>query len=205
MAGENPKIREWVALEQGKHMCRCGCGQAITIRWRHYYTGIPKFIRNHKPVLMVQPTLKMFWERVVKKTGCWSWSGTKTKAGYGRFVPGPRMDQVYAHRFSYEIYHGQIPEGMDVLHRCDNPECTNPDHLFAGTPSDNMQDAAQKLRNGNRRLDKQSVLKIVRDHRGGLSMGQIARNLHITRQNVGSILKGHTWGWLTGIGGSGLG
>ena len=81
--------------------------------------------------------------RVIKTTGCWQWLGA-THAGYGVF--GFNRQMMRAHRVSYELYVGPIPPGLSVLHRCDNPPCTNPDHLFVGTQLDNMRDMCAKGR-----------------------------------------------------------
>lgn len=86
-----------------------------------------------------------FWQRVTRSaTGCWAWSGGTDKDGYGflRF----RGRRVKAHRLAWELLHGPIPQGMFVLHRCDNPPCVRPDHLFLGTNDDNMADMAKKGR-----------------------------------------------------------
>lgn len=79
-------------------------------------------------------------------SGCWIWLGT-TRAGYGLIRSGRAM--VGAHRVAWQLYVGQIPTGMDVLHRCDIPACCNPGHLFIGTHADNMADKKAKGRNVN--------------------------------------------------------
>lgn len=90
-----------------------------------------------------------FWPKVVKGPECWGWAGAKTPDGYGKLKTSGH--RIYAHRLSYEIHHGPIPYGQHVLHRCDNPSCTRPDHLFAGTHSDNMKDCLAKGRYFNQR------------------------------------------------------
>lgn len=85
-----------------------------------------------------------FWSQVDKSGNCWLWVGLKNVGGYGRI----RVDgqQTTAHRFSYELHYGPIPDGMLVCHKCDTPACVNPSHLFLGTNLDNIQDRTQKGR-----------------------------------------------------------
>lgn len=77
-------------------------------------------------------------------TGCWLWSGAMRKNGYGSI--SYRNKTIPAHRFSYAAFVAPIPVGLHVCHRCDNPSCVNPDHLFVGTRSDNMIDCSKKGR-----------------------------------------------------------
>jgi hypothetical protein len=87
-----------------------------------------------------------FWEKVEKRgdDDCWGWKGHLRWDGYGRFRHMTKA--VFAHRYSYELHHGQIPEGMSVMHVCDNPICTNPKHLRLGTHAENMADMKAKGR-----------------------------------------------------------
>lgn len=100
-------------------------------------------------------TLEERFFKWVKKTdgGCWLWIGSTNKvkpgSGAGQIRIKGRKNPVLAHRISWEIHKGPIPEGMNVCHSCDNPPCVNPDHLFLGSQSDNLKDMFAKGRNRN--------------------------------------------------------
>lgn len=98
-----------------------------------------------------------FWSKVDKSGECWEWRAHARK-GYGSIkVNGKAM---YAHRLSWEMQNGSIPDGLKVLHRCDNPLCVNPAHLFIGTQKDNMEDRESKGRGADRRGNKNGRSKI---------------------------------------------
>lgn len=85
-----------------------------------------------------------FWSRVAKGTGCWEWQGARVGRGYGHLRFGQKY--TYAHRVAWELTNGRIPSGLVVCHRCDNPPCCRPEHLFIGTQAENLQDMAAKRR-----------------------------------------------------------
>lgn len=86
-----------------------------------------------------------FWEKVNKTETCWLWTAS-TQGGYGQIGHDIYLRPVRAHRVSWELHYGPIPAGLDVLHKCDNPPCVRPDHLFIGTALDNVQDMLRKER-----------------------------------------------------------
>ncbi len=97
-----------------------------------------------------EATRLRFWGKVQIVDGCWEWQAHRSTKGYGRFwLTQKRYEQ--AHRFAWILEHGQIPDGLHVLHRCDNPPCCNPAHLFLGTNRDNNDDkmAKGRLRRGS--------------------------------------------------------
>lgn len=97
-----------------------------------------------------EPAPTRFWRKVDRAAGpgaCWPWTGGRKTAGYGNFCVDRRTNTfVIAHRYAYEQVHGAIPDGMYVCHRCDNPWCCNPAHLFVGTAAENNRDMRQKGR-----------------------------------------------------------
>ena len=109
-----------------------------------------------------------FWSKVNIKDllDCWEWTATKTPNGYGQFTVDRK--KIQTHRLAWEFTYGKIPEGLCVLHKCDNKACVNPAHLFIGTHNDNMQDMIKKNRqshntgqlNGNNKLTQNQVLEI---------------------------------------------
>ncbi len=166
-------------------------------RWLKY--GDPL----HVGVKDDRPWLERFASRVVRGDGCWGWSGSRDAFGYGRFtVPeGRRSDG--AHRISYRLYCGEIGAGLHVLHRCDNPPCTRPDHLFLGTPAQNVRDAVAKRRNTRRakhpkaKLTEEQVIEIRRSYGrngvGGDSIPALARRYAMATSTIGAIVRGENW------------
>lgn len=106
----------------------------------------------------VKPPHERFFAKVDKTDGCWNWTAcTFGHMGYGKFSIA-RSTSVSAHCWSYEYHHGDIPEGMVVMHTCDNPKCVNPDHLVLGTRKDNQRDMKEKGRASSGERHHNSVL-----------------------------------------------
>lgn len=123
------------------------------------------------------PIEDRFWPKVDKRgpDDCWLWNSTKNEHGYGLIGAGGKYGgMILAHRFSWELHRGDIPEGHCALHKCDTPACVNPGHLFLGTRADNNADMEAKGRavkvgspgekNAASKLTADDVLAIRRDY-----------------------------------------
>jgi|AntAceMinimDraft_17_1070374.scaffolds.fasta_scaffold31345_6 hypothetical protein len=171
--------------------------------------GMPRTPRKLKPLV------DRFWDKVDKRglDECWPWTGSHNTSGYGEINRGLRgKGNILAHRASWEIHNGPIPEGkgwhgMCVLHHCDNPECVNPAHLFLGTQADNMRDmhvknrrsydtAARGENHGNAKLTNQDVREILCLLKAHYTQKEIAIWYGVVRQTISMINIGMSWGWL---------
>lgn len=152
--------------------------------------------------------MKRFWEKVKigSSSECWEWIAGKDFDGYGQF----RLDRTTrsAHRIAWELIYGGIPEGLCVLHHCDNPACVNPKHLFLGTQIDNIRDRDKKGRvahnygekngRGTAKLTKKDVFEIRKLLQRGLTQKEIAEMFGVVHQTISKIAIGIRWVWLKG-------
>ena len=142
-----------------------------------------------------------FWQKVDRRgvDDCWEWMASK-RLGYGRIrVDGKSKS---AHRLSWTMHNGKIPDGMQVLHRCDNPSCVNPQHLFLGTVADNVADMLSKGRQKwlsgeetrSSKLTSGDVLDIRRMYStGNYTYSELAEMFSVSESNVGCIVNRETW------------
>ena len=137
-----------------------------------------------------------------RNSGCWLFCGSPASSGYARTDIGGR--RVLAHRASWEWHNrASIPAGMFVCHRCDTPACVNPDHLFLGTPRDNVEDMDRKGRrrcvspigtnNAGSKLNEGAVREILADYAAGVSSTVIAERFSVDKNTIASVLRGDTW------------
>lgn len=144
------------------------------------------------------PLEDRFWQYVQKTDGCWLWNGANNGLGYGMIYDTRCGGKVLAHRVSWEMHHGTIPEGQNVLHRCDTPACVNPEHLFLGTFKDNSQDMAAKYR-GCCVLDGDQAVEIAGLFACGRSAADLATMFKVSVATIYNIVNGYSYGNATGI------
>lgn len=188
--------------------CQCGCGQDAPIS---------SCQRKDRGILKGQPQLYIFGHssrsqaynspkdallsntEIGNSDECWLWKGTKRGNGYG--CVGYNSKLLDAHRLSYEVYIGPIPDGMLVCHKCDNRLCVNPDHLFLGSYRDNYQDSKRKDRNtrgerhANSKLSDDDVIAIreaYRVRRYG-DMPLLAERFGVSISTIHRIGQGTAW------------
>lgn len=161
-------------------------------------------------------TFQRWADKVRVGDGCWEWTAsTYPPYGYGMFsvqTSDGKWRPVRAHRASYELFVGDIPEGMFVCHSCDNPGCVKPSHLFIGSHEDNMADMFAKGRSKRGRpqpsvwgeqgpghkLTEGEVLAITARLDAGESQQAIADDIGMGQSQISRIHRGKSWGWLTG-------
>jgi hypothetical protein len=158
-------------------------------------------------------TEQRFAAKTRRKGECLEWIGSRNSSGYGMFYYGGQTRK--AHRVAYEMAHGSIADGMQICHRCDNPWCVEPSHLFMGSASDNMRDALSKGRlvtpitsaqrhfhaghapRGERasgaRLTRAQAQEIVLAAAGGELTKTLASRYGVARSTIQGVLRGSTW------------
>ncbi len=165
-------------------------------RWHSH--GSPDAIKNVKGL----PLADRFWLSVDRSSPdqCWLWKRYLDEGGYGHIMDSGKIRG--AHRVSYELHHGRIPDGMHVRHRCDNPPCVNPAHLELGTNADNMADKLARgraaagpaiVRQSTLKLTPELVLAIRADAR---STAEVARDYGLSMVHVRNVRSGKAWSWV---------
>lgn len=189
--------------------CHCGCGQKTSIAKRTqtsrgFIKGQPmRYVSGHNGRNL--PAQERFWHHVSPGAPeeCWLWRGATMRNGYGQMSVGAHTPG--AHRVSWEIHFGPIPDGMFVCHRCDTRNCVNPHHLFLGTHSDNMRDMAEKGRATQRpiplrgedsphaKFKNQDILLIREMAAQGIVQRVIAEQFGTSQQVIANIVNRRRW------------
>jgi hypothetical protein len=192
--------------KDGHRFCKVCCYEKKKEKWR----------QNMKQPDRALTPLERFHKRLDKTPGqgpegtCWVWKGSRYVYGYGSLSVDGRLTRT--HRIAWELANGPIPEGMKVLHKCDNPPCCNPEHLFIGTDADNVADKIEKgrgpdmkavslyrqnpagERNGMAKLTDKEVLEIRAIFAYGVTtLQELADQFNSSVCNIARIVKRRTW------------
>lgn len=148
-----------------------------------------------------RPIAERLWSKVDKSGGdsaCWVWTGCLHTRGYGKI--GIDHATVLTHRLAYELTYGPIPEGLEVLHECDNPPCCNPAHLFVGTQAKNMSDmvlrgrSSSKEKHGNAKLTEAKVASIRAQYiPGKIRMRDLAVQFGVSVMTISMVVRHKVW------------
>lgn len=184
-------------LDNGKYRCLCSCGNIVVVVGAKVSFGHTKScgcyaeerISRSKPI-----------EWVERKSGCWECVSHKPNA-YGYPQYGHNRKNIMLSRFIYSELFGEIPEGMFVMHRCDNPACINPEHLIIGTPRDNTRDMVNKGRHARGERNGHSLLReneveFIRNNYKKIKGVVMAKMFGVSPQTICGIQKKREWAYL---------
>lgn len=190
----------------------CSVGGCDTeSRYRGYCELHYQRLRKHGDPLtadtrhwLVTPFAERFWAKTARGDGdgCWEWTSNRDSHGYGMMIV--KGERRKAHRLAMEFEHGRLPSSVLVCHRCDNPPCVRPDHLFLGTAADNTHDAMRKGRlifpphvpgekSGQAKVTRRQVDAIRERAAAGEMHVTLAREFGLTPSGVGRIVHRKTW------------
>lgn len=155
----------------------------------------------------VAPIEDRFWRHVQKTDTCWLWTGAKTHGGYGVISRGRGKPLVRAHRLSYEMHYGPIPEGLDCCHTCDTPSCVNPHHLYPGTAQINTLEMVEKGRNAKTienhvrgtshpkaKLTESTAAAIRIEYKSGsTSLNRLAVKYGVSKRTILNVIQRKIW------------
>jgi len=186
-----------------KYIKNCpACGSEMTYNCKK---GLAYSVENNKPcrrcsqstrIRVKTPVEQRFWSKVEKTASCWNWTGYKN---YGYGIIRINYENIGTHRYSWELHNGKIPDKLCVLHKCDNPKCVNPDHLFLGTPKDNIDDKVSKMRQCKgeqqhlNKLTEDQVREIKNTPKYFRSNIILSDKYNVTQTNIIGIRQGKIW------------
>lgn len=141
------------------------------------------------------PIDQRFWSKVDKSGDCWLWTAHCNRTGYGAIRFGPDHRVTEAHRVSYILTYGELPAGMIVCHKCDNPPCVNPAHLFLGTYKTNTRDGVRKGRLG-KKLTPEQAQSIRNLGDAGVPRKELALAFGVAEGTISKVVTRKSWGAL---------
>lgn len=173
-----------------RHPCSVdGCEDQVIAKGycsRHYQRWQAHGTPHHEHIT---PLAERLWRRVRKTDGCWFWTGCRDKNGYGQIALKRGEHSKLVHRISWQLTYGVIPDGLNVLHKCDTPTCCNPDHLFLGTQLDNMRDMRAKGRGRRPMLTPTILAKARKMLAKGAYQRDVAHHFNVSQSGLSRALK----------------
>lgn len=194
--GQNPHTTE----DRHRNICTVlGCNEFVKSQGlcQKHLQRKTKYGKNpYQPLVRDLGDISKFKLKYEETDGCWEWQGAKDIKGYGKFtLRENRIRTEKAHRIAYKLEYGNIPQNMLVCHKCDNPSCVNPEHLFLGTDSDNMIDMVIKNRHkpGKGRKLTVAEVKEIRTISHLHTSRFLAEMFSTSKANITAIVNRKTW------------
>jgi len=180
----------------------CECGRSGRIRRAMCDRCYDRWLRNRTEEERYRPTTQERWESKFERGApeeCWLWRGGLSK-GYGSFHVSSKRGRVKAHAYAVELATGvRCPRGQGALHRCDNPPCVNPNHIYYGTQKQNSADMVERSRHPvgerrpNSRMTADQVVNIRERFAAGETFTQLKKEFGISSGRLSNIVNGHAW------------
>lgn len=203
---EGQKFGKLTAIEYfgyKKYLCKCDCGNEKIVASGNLANGNVRscgcLYSIHRQVYDEDIKLKLMSYIKLDENGCWVWQKAKHKQGYGNF--SYKRKCLLAHRVSWMLHYGELDKDILVLHKCDNPPCVNPEHLFLGTDRDNVKDSISKGRFTRAKgegqwfskLTDENVLEIRKMAFEGIMQKDIAKKFGMDWRHIGAIIRKQSW------------